>query len=301
LIDYVYTITDPPEKFAIPEGGFYYFYLANCSRPVRIQEISIAIHNNWGWLRWSHFPILIFGWIEVGAYLVLLILVLVNSFRNAKLRFFFHKFIIGVLIARIVTAVVNGVLYVLANRSLENGNFVNVTSSVLVGIQMFILIMLSLFIATGMSTVYERIPRCDVAKMIVFSTIVAAFVSLCDTGIGTDFIWALLTIAAFIIVFLVYWFLIESFSAKAISVLQAHLLMILAIHIDPTTTPSERKRQLLLTTKKADHHLVHISGSLARLFCKNQRYRRNHGRLCRFLAPSTTLIKKPRDKFITVL
>jgi hypothetical protein len=190
------------------------------------------------------------AFIEGGSYLVLLIIIIVNTYRHLSMRLFIHRLILIGVSLQFVASIITAVIYLIANRRDHNRLWVIVGSAV-TAVRHFALISLTLLLVAGLSFIHSSLSRMVIAKCVSLPAVFVILEFLCDSQIVVRVFvwWVLIAFVLFALSFLWYWALIDSLSEDSLAVLNAHLAMCLATHFVPATTPSERKKKLVITMR----------------------------------------------------
>ena len=246
----IHYVNQTPAYVPIEDSGTYYFSLYSCGKNFTITRIVFGFHNSWGYLFFEFYPCIYISWIEVGFYLILFILLLINACRQRGIAILLNWIIIGSTGIQMVCCTVAATLYLLSNMN-ESSTGLQIAANVMSCVRTFILIVLSLFLASGLSIVYEKLPWQRIVFIIVSSAIFAVFEFLIENIATTGFslLFEILVYLVYCILFILYAAAVYYLARKATETLSAHLVMIASYHIDPVTTPSFKKRDLLEMTK----------------------------------------------------
>ena len=249
-----------PQNFPINpnmSGGIYHFTIYNCLSPIRITRITFSFLNTWGRLPFEKYPLLFICWIETGFYLVLFILCLINSLKHRELRVLLHYLILGTVFICTASTATSSLLFLYANDKNDrakniNQSAISISASVLLCLRNFCLLMLSLFLVSGLSIVYERLKTKKVIMIISLSAIFTIVEFMIDSYISYSFslgVYSLFFIF-FIVLYILFTIFLVNLSSHSLNTLNAHIVMIYSANIDPETTPSYRKKELLETCKR---------------------------------------------------
>lgn len=249
-----------PQSFLINPNmgaGYYYFTIYNCISPMKIQRITFSFLNSWGRLPFEKYPLIFICWIESAFYLVLLILCLINSLKHTELRVLLHYLIVGTVFIFTLSTIISGVLYTYTNRKSNKVNDINqnaiwITSSILLCLRNFCLLMLILFLVSGLSIIYEIIKVSKILLILLLSALFTVSEFLCDSDVLNDISFSIYAIiyVIFIVLYILYSIFLINLSCHSMNTLEAHLVMIQDANIDPETTPTYRKIELLEHLRK---------------------------------------------------
>ncbi|OHS98860.1 hypothetical protein TRFO_34810 [Tritrichomonas foetus] len=263
LLEYVsiHEVTNKefPVFIPIEKKGKYYFSIYSCGVPIQAKTITFWFSNSWGYLIFEKYPCLYITWIEVGFYSILLIIVIVNSCRHCNFIVLLNWIIIISIAIQMICDTVSAVLYTVSNKN-EELRGLNIAAQVMSCIRIFILILLSMFLASGLSIVYERLSWKKCLLIFISSAIFAvlAFFTENVTNTSSNLVFEVMVMIVYGVIFLIYGCILYYLTNEAIQTLSSHLVMIASVHIEPTTTPSYRKRELLYINRNCSTALLFL-------------------------------------------
>lgn len=249
-----------PQSFPINPnmgGGIFYFTLFNCLSSISVKRITFSFLNTWGRLPFEKYPLIYICWIESAFYIVLFILCLINSAKHTELRVTLHYLILGTVFIYTLSIIITSVLFTYANSRSDKGvdinqNIISILSSVLLCLRNFCLLALILFLVSGLSIVYEKISTSRVIMIISISAVFSVAEFLCDSYVSDNFSFGIYSLiyVIFIILYILYGALLLYLAYHSLNTLEAHLSLIYTANIDPNTTPTFRKLELLDRCRK---------------------------------------------------
>lgn len=242
-----------PQAFPIMSGGgVYYFSIFNCNRSFIINSISFSFLNSWGRLPFSKYPCIYITAVESAFYLVLFVLFIINVCNHMNLLTRLHVLIGTTIGISFLSCILSASLLISTNR--KDSDFVSIkqnaiyiSSSVFLCFRNFCLLMLTLFLSSGLSIVYEKLEICTVFWIVFVSGLLGILGFLFDSDALSSWpsIFRPVAFMLFIMVFVLEILYLIRLSAAALATLNAHMEMIDSAGIDSNTTPTYRKRQLL--------------------------------------------------------
>lgn len=249
---YNFVLDQLPYTFDMEKGGTYMFAIYNCTNTFEISSISYYFHNSWGYLPFGRYPVKFVTWIEVAFYAILLILWIINTIHHRKIVILIHYVILVNIIIQTAASAINGCVYHFINLNSEARDL-TIANNVIGFVRNFSLVLLSLLLAAGLSVVYEVLPWRKWAAIGAVSLLFAAAEFLIDSTFteGFDILGSVLLIVLYFITYGLHVWAIYHYSLQALQTLQAHLVKCAAAHIDPVTTPSYKKIDILKFTRTA--------------------------------------------------
>ena len=124
----------------------------------------------------------------------------------------------------------------------------------------FCLLMLTLFLVSGLSIIYEKIKLFKVFLIIGMSALFALSEFFFNEYLSNtySFIIYILISVFFIIIYILYSLLLFHLTYHSMNTIDAHMAMIYNSNIDPQTTPTFRKRKLLELCRKCSLSILLI-------------------------------------------
>ena len=229
-----------------------YAYRCNSSFPSDV-SIEFYFQNKWGYLNPELFPIMIISFIEALYYLVVLILWLVNRFHHSQIITKLNGVFVVVSGIMVIGSVMMSLMLFIINASIQmaiNPVPMTIASNVFKTIRFMALLVLALYIASGISIVFEVLEvRTHVINYVIsFLFSCVEFMSSLSLSFVLDFgsVPLIITLLILLVVFyIIYAYIFVKWSTNATKILTLHLYAIQEAGIDPLTTPSYKKFEML--------------------------------------------------------
>jgi hypothetical protein len=232
----------------IPDGGRLWFYAYNCSGHISVPKLSMYLREPSGWLSPSRFPVVPMAWIETAYYVVLLVLWTINRLHHKAMGLVIHNLIFVAIFLGFVNSFSIGAQYSVAN-SIKGREDLIYSAEYVPPFRNAALLMLSLFFASGVSTVIDcpsvRQTAIYVVGCVVFSVAEFLITSHVIEEPSQSLAVSIILIGIYLISYVGYVVLFYYYSMRTLRILEAHLAMIDSVGIDPETTPTRRKIQMV--------------------------------------------------------
>ena len=241
------TEADLSEKTAFPIDFKGRAYFVGVSYPFNrtLSDISVSVHESWGWLPLSQFPTMIVAFLETALYLILFTMTVVNrashsnlstKLNSAALLCVFIQFLFSFLFA-LILAILNESSY---------GAYTPIFTAFF-GLRNIIVVSFALLLCYGLSLVTDNLTKCEYL-LILFSSLLLTgsqclLIQLSDveTAIYQDIIIVIFFIASITFYVIVFYKGIRS----SLERLNGHLILCAEKGINPATVPTFKKIKFL--------------------------------------------------------
>jgi hypothetical protein len=244
--DYHFAIDAPRQTEQISEGGWFAIFAYRCFGIVTDEELTLTVHWPWGWLDRELYPILYIAWIECVFYTVLLSLWIRNRVHHKSQAVAIHNLLMVSLVLHVLTSCASGIMYVVAN--LNPAPSLTIACDVSQGVSHLCILFMCMAFATGLSTVYERIPTVQMTLI----TIIAIWFALSGSLLGAMGYYEIESHAVIFTLLILYVIGYLGFVGMCLHhfrrtrrILRRHLILIYQQGIQPERTPTWRQMRML--------------------------------------------------------
>jgi hypothetical protein len=163
-----------------PERWERFFYAYACVKSIGTPDLIIYVRSSWDFLPKAHFPVLPLAWIETVYYVAFLILWVINRLHHRSSGLVIHNLFFVAIFFPLLALVLTGALYVAADSTRGRNHLIYVSEWFTSHINV-VLLALSLFFASGVSTVIEK-PRIIQTVCLIIDSVIFAGAELLLTA-----------------------------------------------------------------------------------------------------------------------
>ena len=216
-------------------------------------SIEFYFDNDWGYLNPELFPIMIISFIEALYYLIVLILWLINRHHHPLIVTKLNAIFVFVSAIMVIGSALGGLMLFFINTVVKfavDSLVLNIFSDIFKTCRFMALLVLTLYIASGVSIVHDSIELRFHIIIYAFSFLFSCveFISSLSFSLifETTSIAFIISLAVLLVLFyMIFAFIFTSWCTKAMRILGLHLYAIREAGIDPLTTPSYKKYEML--------------------------------------------------------
>lgn len=236
------SVSDLPYEFNVPEAATYYSYATTSSTRKLPEDGTFIVKNNWGWLPRADRIIQIFAFVQISFYIIITIMWAVNKLKHMLIKMHLNTLFIGCNLCILLISIAFAVLLTEANK--DYTYFMYSLAFIILFVRVFIYLFFFIMMSTGLSLVDDKVSLGTLLLNLLASLClpIAFILMLLLRPIAVYF-----ALAFFIVSYLFYIVLTFFNGRKALQRLNAHIIMIDQAGINPASTPTFKKIQMLQT------------------------------------------------------